>query len=138
MKRFQRTIIVYLIVCWYLIIMDVIALIREMSDASITNCNHAFFSGGADWLNTFIWLITRAVCCLSAELVVLYLFYKHKLGKNHKGEVGRTIDTKFIRLYGSDVEDILDNFEEPESHSDSLVNKFDLVNQTQDDRNDGT
>ena len=46
---------------------------------------------------------------MSSEIMALYLFFKHKRTLK-EGDPGKYVDTKFIRLYGSDVDEILETF----------------------------
>jgi hypothetical protein len=90
-------------VCWYLIIDDLISLIKELINPKLENCNHSIFSGSAEWLNSIVWFVSRIVSCISSELLALYLFYKHKRENNETTHY--FVDAKHVRLYGSDAED---------------------------------
>lgn len=65
-------------ITWYLILMDMLSLLMEVVDTSVTNCNHSIFSGSAEWLNNIPWFLTRLALTLSSNILVLFMFYKSR------------------------------------------------------------
>jgi hypothetical protein len=110
-----------------------ISLIKEIINPKIENCNHAIFSGGAEWMNAIVWFLSRVISSLSSECMALYLFFKRKRTIKD-GDPGKYVDTKFIRLYGSDVDDILETLGTNENSIDRITS-FDDSNAS---RPDGT
>ena len=83
---------------------------REVLNPEITTCYDSVFSGSAEWLNSFIWLLTRFGGGLSAQIVALWLFYKQKRDfykYSHSGDGKNKNEVKQGRLFGSDADELV-------------------------------
>ena len=124
LNRLRKALITFVIVTWYIIWMDMISLIEETFDKDTKTCNHHLFSGSVEWLNNFVWIISRFMENGAAVLLVVQMFYKRKMRQRTKSMRG-SVERKLYEVYGSDCDDLLESFAPSIAEQDEVNQSID-------------
>lgn len=77
MKKLKLVLILFGSTSTFLVVLDIINWITSLEDDN-KDCNDSYFSGKAKPLNALLWLISRFIAANSANLIVVWLFWKKK------------------------------------------------------------